>query len=623
MNAIVLVKQVPDITHIPEEAWDTQRGTLRRAALDAVTNPLDLHALALACDLKDTTGSGRVVALTMGPAQAREALAECLARGADETVHLMDPAFSGADTCATAYALGLAVRRIAREVFRGEPYVILAGMQSVDGDTAQVPSQLAEELGIPQAAYVRSLLYDPRRGLEVVRIGPSGTETLLIDPLPALLTVTECARIRFRSFERAHRSWGRGVLTWGAGDIGADMTRIGFHGSRTWVCQVQLAGSQHDRTKKTVEDLDKFLGHLEREYHSLSSESVARESSYVLGSRSPFYQGDVWVLAEHRDGVILDVSLELLGKARDLAGALGVRVGAVLLGRDERSFANDLFSAGADRIYHADDLGLSGLPILPSTRVVADLLVERHPQIMLFGATPFGRELAPRVAYRLGAGLTADCTGLDLCDQTFAGVSYVAALRQVRPALGGNIMATILSKNTFCQMASVRPGVFPLPVFERSRRGDVEMVPVNPRPGDLSVRVLSRERSVFEAPLKTAEIIVSGGRGMGSRRDLEEALKPLAAALSAWLGGKAEIAGSRRAVDEGFLGRDRQVGQTGQTVRPRLYVAVGISGAVQHITGMHQARAVVAVNPDPHANIFRHADWALVGPWQNEVPRLL
>ena len=304
----------------------------------------------------------------------------------------------------------------------------------------------------------------------------------------------------------------------------------------------------------------------------------------------------VWVFAERGVDGMLPVALELTGAARRLADQRGSEVTVLLPCGSEEDCAG-LISAGADRVLLCGSAELKDALDEPYTQWVTELVRERKPEILLFGATGFGRSLAPRVAARLGAGLTADCTALDIDAET-------GFLRQTRPAFGGNLMATIVSPNHRPQMATVRPGVMAAPVGDPGRRGETEVVP---GPGcESAVQIVERAIKEKTAGIAQAEIIVSAGRGIGSRKNLK-----LAQALADKLGGQLGV--SRPLVDMGWADRSIQIGQTGTAVSPRLLIAFGISGAIQHLAGIGGAETVIAVNTDPQAPIFSVADYKIVG----------
>jgi len=318
---------------------------------------------------------------------------------------------------------------------------------------------------------------------------------------------------------------------------------------------------------------------------------------------------DVFVFIEQRDGVIQKVSYELLGKGCELAGTLGQHVTAVLLGHKVSEQAQGLVELGADKVVIADHEILAEYVTEPYAKALAQIINENEPEIFLIGATSIGRDLAPRVAARIQTGLTADCTGLEICEET-------NNLLMTRPAFGGNIMATIICAKHRPQMATVRPGVMKAITKDSSRKGDVQVVSVPFEAADMNVRILKVVKETKKkVDITEAKVLVSGGRGMGST-DNFEMLQDLADEL------RGDVSSSRAAVDSGWVGKDRQVGQTGKTVRPDLYIACGISGAVQHLVGMESAELIIAINKNPTAPIFDAADVGIVGDATVVVPKL-
>jgi electron transfer flavoprotein alpha subunit len=329
-------------------------------------------------------------------------------------------------------------------------------------------------------------------------------------------------------------------------------------------------------------------------------------------------QQGVWVFIEQSGGRIADVSLELMGRARSLADQLGGEAIGLLCGHGVRALTDEVIRHGADRVLLADHPELDVYRTLPYARVAIAEARRRHPEIFLVGATPNGRDLAPRVASALRCGLTADCTDLQLGDYHARREdrTYHDLLYQIRPAFGGNLVATIVNPTTRPQMATVREGVFQMPVPDTARTGVVEAVTAALEPGDLALEVLAREDRPATTRLRDAPVIVSGGAGIPDEEGFE-----LLRQLANLLGG--EVGASRAAVDAGLVGRDHQVGQTGTTVRPRLYVAAGISGAVQHRAGMDQSSKIVAINTDPAAPMFGIAHYRIVGDAREVLPMLI
>jgi electron transfer flavoprotein alpha subunit len=623
LDCIVLVKQVPDVSNIPEDAWDREKGTLRRAMLDSILNPLDLQALTFARRITESSPGSRTIYLSMGPPQARETLIDCLSRAPGEAILLTDRAFAGADTVATAYSLACAIRRIEKEIFGGgRDYVIVTGMQSVDGDTAQVPPQIAEELGIEHIAYAQAVEVGPE--LHIRRIGPQGAETIRPLRYPVLVTVTACMDPLYRSFHGAREARAGVVHEWSAESVGADPARTGLQGSRTQVYRIFSPSEERSKACEFVHEPAELMDLIKTRYGAArGGDGRAVTATYSLEGKEPTYSGEFWVLVEREGGGIRSVSLELLGKTRELAAGLGASVGAVLPCDHAGDLPGQLIAYGADKVYAIEHPLLRDFLPMPYKQAISRLVREHRPQVMLFGATPMGRELAPRVAYACDCGLTADCTKLEIGDYAKGTISLVGILKQTRPALGGNIMATILTKDSPTQMATVRPGVFRAPAPDPGRIGEVIRVTADLDEKELRVRSIAVESFVSRASIRDAEVIVAGGHGLRSKADFERYLQPLAEGLGRVLGATAKVGASRVAVEDGFSTHDRQVGQTGQTVQPRLYLALGISGAVQHISGMQGSEIIVAVNKDPKARIFNYADYGMVGDIETIVPGLL
>jgi electron transfer flavoprotein alpha subunit len=326
----------------------------------------------------------------------------------------------------------------------------------------------------------------------------------------------------------------------------------------------------------------------------------------------------VWVYIEQAEGRIADVSLELVGRARELADRLGQEVVGLLPGHGVAGLAPSVIHHGADRVLLADHPELADYRTLPHARVAITEARRRHPEIFLVGGTPNGRDFAPRVASALRCGLTADCTDLQIGDYHVKkeGRTYRDLLFQVRPAFGGNLVATIVNPHTRPQMATVREGVMRAPAADPARTGVVEEVTPAFEPGDLALEVLSREVRHSTVRLKDAAVVVAGGAGVDSPAEFE-----LLRDLANLLGG--EVGASRAAVDAGLIERAHQVGQTGTTVRPRLYIAAGISGAVQHRAGMAESSKVIAINTDPAAPMFQLAHYRIVGDAGEVVPMII
>lgn len=329
---------------------------------------------------------------------------------------------------------------------------------------------------------------------------------------------------------------------------------------------------------------------------------------------------NLFVYIETEQGKIADVSLELMTKGRELAAQLGVKTEAVVIGHHTEGIEEELARYGADTVWVADDECFAPFRTLPHTAVLTALIRQEQPQIVLFGATSIGRDFAPRVSSALHSGLTADCTQLEIGDHTDAktGKEYHDLLYQIRPAFGGNIIATIINPDHRPQMATVREGVMrkeEAAILAKAERKEIAWREAL-QDSDLAVRILHREIAERKIDIKGASIIVAGGYGMGSKENFR-----LVHELAEVLGG--EVGASRAAVDAGFTEHERQIGQTGVTVRPKLYIACGISGQIQHTAGMDQSAMVISINTDPDAPITRLADYAITGDATEVIPKLI
>jgi electron transfer flavoprotein alpha subunit len=333
-------------------------------------------------------------------------------------------------------------------------------------------------------------------------------------------------------------------------------------------------------------------------------------------------ENSVMVYIQQREGRAVEVSLELVSRARELADQLGVEVSAALFG----DFADNggaaageisrLAGLGADRVYLAADPRLRYYTPIPWGKLMIRVISEYRPQIVLYGATTEGRDLAPRVASHLKVGLTADCTDLRIGDHTQKDTEYKNILYQIRPAFGGNIIATIVSPEKKPQMATVREGVMRMGRSDPSRKAEMVRLDIRLEAEDFPTEILDRVLEEKTVNLKGAPIIVSGGIGVGSKENFA-----LIRDLAETLGG--EVGASRAAVDAGFIGKEHQVGQTGVTVRPKLYIACGISGAIQHRAGMDASARIIAINSDPEAPIFSIAHYGIVGDLNKVIPRMI
>lgn len=317
---------------------------------------------------------------------------------------------------------------------------------------------------------------------------------------------------------------------------------------------------------------------------------------------------------------IAEVSLELCSKARKLADRLNSRLDAIVIGNEINNIEGQLYSYGVDAIFYLEDSRLSFYQTLPFFSAVTKLIKEETPDIVLFGATSVGRDLGPRIASYLRCGLTADCTSLEIGDHTDAKTKtvYKDILYQIRPAFGGNIIATIVSPETRPQMATVREGVMKKEIYNENHKGEVRRLKSEDyvNDGDFCIEIIERQIEAQKINIKGAPIIVAGGYGMGSKENFA-----LLHELADLIGG--EVGATRAAVDAGFTENERQIGQTGLTVRPKLYIACGISGAVQHRAGMDQSSKIISINTDPNAPINSIADYTIIGDAMDVLPKMI
>lgn len=329
-------------------------------------------------------------------------------------------------------------------------------------------------------------------------------------------------------------------------------------------------------------------------------------------------KGEVWVFAEQEEGKLSEVPFELLGKGRELADRLGVKLAAVVMGEGVEALAAPLFEAGADIVHLVEDKELKVYRNKAYRHALVELVKECAPQIFIFGATHMGRDLAPAVASALRSGLTADCTDLQIGDYTDNRTkeTFTDILQQIRPAFGGNIIATIVNPRNWPQMATVREGVMKPLERQVGRTDEIVRHGAKLEGVEIPVEVLEIVRKVSSVNLKGSRIIVAGGAGVGSKENFK-----LLHELAAVLGGA--VGASRAAVDLGYVEHERQIGQTGVTVRPALFISCGISGAVQHLAGMQDSAKIIAINTDKDAPIFKVAHYGIVGDLNVVIPKMI
>ncbi len=632
MHIVLCVKQVPDATDI---RFDPITNNLIREGIPSIVNPHDMHAIETAIQLKEKYGA-YVTAVSMGPMQAQEALKEAIAMGADEAVLITDRDMAGADTLATSYTLWKGIMKVAEK----RPFdLILHGKVAIDGETGQVPPGVAVRFGIPIVTHVTSIedLDPEKRTITVKRRFEDGVEVIR-SSMPVALTIhedmNEPRKATIDGILRARRTV---LQTWDRNALDADPALLGLKGSPTIVMKIfappgRKQGELFDGTQDPgaaaqwlVDRLVQIaaLGGTPTQIPvqvaatpdppkggaAPSGLSQAQAKLLEKGKGAEGF-GEVWVYVEQIYGRAPKVSWELLGEGKRLAGIYGTKLAAIVVGHNVDHLIDESFAYGADKVYVADHPLLEHYRTQPYAEAVAELSKRYKPEAILVGGTWRGRDMAGAAATILETGLIADCTALDvdLKTGTFLGT---------RPDYGGNLMSTIICPKRRPTMATVRPRVMKALPPDRSLKGDVIRENFEPNPARINTELV--EWTPIEkvgVKLDEADIIVAGGKGLGSARNFA-----LIERLAHALGGN--VGASRAAVTAGWIGYERQVGQTGSTVRPRLYFAIGISGAIQHIVGIMNADIIVAVNKDPDATIFKMADFGIVGDLFKVVPEII
>ena len=586
--------------------FDNETRRMVREGVPNEVNPYDALGVSLAARLKAERGA-EVVAVTMGPPQASEALAQALALGADRAIHLNDRAFAGSDTLATARALSIALEREGCDL-------IICGRNSADSETGQVGPEIAETLGIPQITAVSRLeIAEDGESLFAVRLNDEGHQEVECE-LPALISVTDgAAEETYPSRESMEAARQKTILEVTAADLSEDTSQFGESGSPTWVNDIFSVESGRDARvirNATAEEAVSQVMELLDERGAFDGGGSSGQEAAPRGSRMDLGAcGAIWVAAEVMGGVIRPVTLELLGRARELAPSLGTTVEAVLIGSGEESHIRELTAYGADMAHVADSPRLALYDTETHTAVLAEAIEEHSPFAVLLPSTANGRDLAARVAGRLGLGLTGDCVGVEIDDE--------GRLSQLKPAFGGSIVAPILSK-TLPNMATVRSGL--LSACEPDYSVDPAVNRLDAPEGGWGssrVRVVSSvvDESAEGADLERAARVVSVGMGIGGPENMGP-IRELADALGASIGTTRDVA------DAGWLPRQYQIGISGKSVAPELYIAVALRGPFNHTVGIQRAGTVIAINNSARSPIFRAADCGIVGDWREVVPVL-
>jgi len=629
LTIISLIKQVP----LPSEMRMGEDGLMDRTKAKSIINIDCQFGLEAGLQLRKQYPDARLIVCSMGPKSFEASLRKAISMGYDKAYLLSDRKLGGSDTYATGLAISTMLKHLGFTRDSKDPFIILAGRQTSDGDTAHVPSQVAENIGIPQATFVESVKADDNGNVIAKRIIEGGYQMLKV-PIPCVISLTPTGiPPRKPSLSGAIRARKSEITTFGIDQIGLGTEKIGINGSPTIVVKVvnivserpPITMSEGHTEAELVDSLIANLkkgGNILEKKEKITKKEIERpdfpEKDFRNGARG------IITWAEVINGKVSRPSLELLTPARNLANQLGnnTKVMTLVIGKNVKALAQILIEHGSDEVILVENDKLEEYLVLPFSSIFAQVIKDRKPEIALFAATTSGRELAPRIGMKTDSGVTADCTGLEIGEYVDKKekLIYTQVLESRRPTYGESKLATILG--FVCpQISTARAGTFEVPERVDGRKGIISsFIPVL-NDTDFVVEIVKTVRG--EGGLQNlfdADIIISGGRGTTS--DSLALLKELAEALKNH-GINAEWACSRPVVDEGVAEYARQIGQTGKTIRPKVYVAVGISGAIQHIAGMKESEKIIAIDHNPKAHIFHNSDFGIVGEYADIIPELI
>jgi electron transfer flavoprotein alpha subunit len=629
LTIISLIKQVP----LPSEMRMGEDGLMDRTKAKSIINIDCQFGLEAGLQLKKQHPDARLIVCSMGPGSFETSLRTAISMGYDEAYLLSDRKLGGSDTYATGLAISTMLKHLGFTKDSKDPFIILAGRQTSDGDTAHVPSQVAESIGIPQATFVESVKTDGTGNVIAKRIIEGGYQIMKL-PVPCVISLTPTGipppkpslsgAIKARTLE---------ITIFGIDDIGLGTEKIGIDGSPTIVVKVvnivserpPITMSEGHNEASLVDSLIanfKKGGNVLEKMEKVAKKEIERpdfpEKDFRNGARG------IITWAEVTNGNISRPSLELLTPARNLATQLGngTKVMTLIIGKNVQPLAQTLIEHGSDEVILVENDKLEEYLVLPFSSIFAQVIKERKPEIALFAATTSGRELAPRIGMKTNSGVTADCTGLEIGEyiDKKEKVIYTPILESRRPTYGESKLATILG--FVCpQISTARAGTFEVPQRVDGKEGIISSFNPVLADKDFVVEIIKTVRG--EGGLQNlfdADIIISGGRGttgdnLGLIKALAEELKNQ--------GVNAEWACSRPVVDEGIVEYARQIGQTGKTIRPKVYIAVGVSGAIQHLAGMKESEKIIAIDHNPKAHIFHNADFGIVGEYTDIIPELI
>jgi electron transfer flavoprotein alpha subunit len=620
LNILVCIKQVPDTNDM---RIDPKTNNLIREGVPAVVNPTDLNAVEEALRFRDTFG-GNVSVLTMGPPQAEQSLKEAIAMGADEAYLLSDRAFGGADTLATSYSLWKAVQKI--EESHGKLDLLFFGKVAIDGETGQVGPGLAVRMGFPIVTYTSktSKVDLQARFVEAERRVDDGVEKVRV-PIPCALTITEAANEpRQPTIDGLIRAKKAKINLLNKDNVNADPKRIGLGGSPTYVKKVvvpppkkkgeiQVSTNPKESAKWLVDRLVQIGAFGKKVSGGVISEQtpnqIQEQQSQTAQAQVSGDHSDVWVYIEQRYGQPSRVAWELMGEGKRLAKIYGTKLCGVVIGSEVESLVKDAYEYGADKVYLVENPLLNEYRNETYGKAFAQLSNKYHPEVILMGGTHNGRDLAGVLATLIETGLIADCTSLDVDEK--------GGFNGTRPDFGGKELSTIVCPKNKPTMASVRTRVMKMPARISGKSGELVREGVDLKEDEVKEKVISfTPVEKAGAKLEGADVVVSFGRGLGNPKNFQ-----LVEDLAEVLGG--QIGATRAVVYLGWIPKENQIGQTGLTVRARLYFAVGLSGAIQHLVGMENSDTIVAINKDPDAPIFGYAHFGIVGDLFQIVPSLI
>jgi len=605
-DSIVIVREVWDTRDLVGEILDTE-GKIKENALTTRFEPEDLNALEMALQIKDANG-GKVTAISFGQSREVDVLRECLYRDVDEVVLLDDSKFTGLDTLSVSRVISQAITNI------GDFDLILTGIDVVEGENAQIGSHVAEQLGIEQITYVDKL-EEIGDGKVVCNRSIEGGNETVESVLPALLVVgvallkddprsPRSAKARSKLKHRRTK-----IPAQSMADLSTDDSMLVNSTNINKLEPVQ----QREIDSKDVDAEDEaalkaMLDELKAEPGRNSEFGIRSSEVPFTTHHSPLTNGQslIWVYIELDENGITDISLQCLSKGRELANQAGAKLSGVVLGSGNGVYEN-LIAHGADVVYIADDDKLKDYTTTPYKKIICDLIGQCNPDVFLFPASTQGNDLSSVIASNLQTGCVQDCHSIEIED---------GLLSQKRLEYDGKVLTNYVTQNDKLQIATLKDGIAEINEADANRQGEMISIEITLDENDFATKVLKREIAKKTVNLKDAKVIVAGGAGVGSRENFQ-----LIEQLAESLGG--EVGATRAAVDAGWTSYERQIGQTGVTVKPDIYIACGISGAVQHRVGMMDAGKIVSINIDSSAPILRFSHYRVVGDLAEIIPKLL